>query len=73
MDSAVSLAALLASYCLFMPEAFLAQGAWPALRLQPWFFTLWAILNLGLWLYFVREWLLVWRFCRRPSGRLGLA
>lgn len=69
--SFVCLAALLMSYGLFMPEAFLSEGAWSPPQLPAWFFLIWAILNLGLWLYFVREWLSLYRLCKRPLGRLG--
>ena len=69
--SFVGFVALISFYALFAPETFLPAAAWAAPALPAWFFLLWAVLNLGLWLYFVREWTALWRLCRRPSGRLG--
>jgi hypothetical protein len=70
--SFVCLASLLLFYGLFMPEAFLYEGTWIPPQLPAWFFLIWALMNLGLWFYFIREWLSLWRLCHRPLGRLGL-
>jgi hypothetical protein len=69
----VSLAALLLFYGFFAPEAFLREGQWVAFPKPSWFFALWALLNLALWLFFVREWMALGRLCLRPSGRTALA
>lgn len=67
----VSLLALLLFYSLFAPGAFLGAATWVPSEKPAWFFTLWALLNLGFWLYLVREWAALGLLCRRPAGRLG--
>jgi hypothetical protein len=55
-------------YLVFVPEAVL-NGSFSASRQPSWIFlTLWAALNLGLWLFWLKEWRGLLRYCLRPPG-----
>lgn len=71
--SLLALPALLVFYSLFAPEAFLRSGDWKQPALAPAFFLGWGIFNLVFWLLMLREWIGLWRLCRRPSGRLAFS
>lgn len=67
----VVLPMLLVFYALFMPEVLAGPLAWAPPQIPSAFFLIWGLLNLGLWVFLLREWWGLLRLCLRPAGRLN--
>jgi hypothetical protein len=70
LHTAAALPCLLIFYGLFMPEAFLKPGDWAVPNLPRETMILWGLINLGLWIFFARQWSRMLGLCLRPQGRL---
>ncbi len=69
----VGLVIVLPFYRVFFPEVLVPAGFWSPLALPQASYLVWALLNLGLWFYLLREWSWTLELCRRPRGRLDFA